>query len=275
MTDRGIALLAGALVVAAVLGMILFTGAMGMRFEAAGEARRPGVFVGDRPPPAARTIEQVQARLPAAVRPIVPVQRQVASTFRDAAAYLLVLLGVAAALVFARGAVTTIYRASLGGWRVHARALVLGGALLAIMASALFLLFVVMLGSAIGVDRAGAGPGGGPGSGPAIGIAVGPFLQVGVTAVSVAVVLVGLVGLVGLAAASWRLGDAILSLRPLTRLAQGTPATLVALLGVSLIYLLAQVPFIGPMIGVAAVAYAIGSVAAARLGHVSTTAASP
>jgi hypothetical protein len=274
MTDRGIALLAGALVVAAVLGMILFTGAIGMRFEAAGEARRPGVFVGDRPPPAARTIEQVQARLPAAVRPIVPMQRQVASAFRDAAAYLLILLGVAAALVFARGAVTAIYRSSLGGWRVHARALVLGAALLAVMASALFLLFVVMLGSAVGSDRQ-VGTAVGPAPGVGAGAAFAPLLQVGVTAVSVALVLVGLVGLVGLAAASWRLGDAILSLRPLTRLAQGTPATLVALLGVSLIYLLAQVPFIGPMIGMAAVAYAIGSVAAARLGHVSTIAASP
>lgn len=270
MTDRGIFVIAGAIVLAGVIGGLLLVGAVSAQPERRGEFRAR-VFFGDRPPPAARTIEQVQERVPAAVRPLVPVQRELAGAFREAASYLLVLIGVAAALVFARGQVAATYRASLGGWRTQTRVLLLGGAVLAVIVSSLFLVFVVMLGTVAGVDRAGGGPGPIPVPGPGAGIALGPLLQVGVTAASVALVLVALVALIGLAAAAWRIGDAIVSSRPLARISQGAPATLVALLGVSVVYVLTQLPVIGPLVLLGTVAYALGLVAAARLAPAAAT----
>jgi len=258
-SERGIGVVLIAVVVAATLGLLLFVGAAGARTERGGQVD-PRVFFGDRPPPAARTIAQIQERVPGAVRPLVPVQRQVAAAFREAAGYLLVLLGVAAALVFARGPVVAGYRASLGGWRTQVRALALGGALLALIVSALFLTFASILG-VVAVD-APVGPVGARG-----GFALGPasVLQVGITAVGVAIVLLGIVALVGLAAAAWRVGDAIVSFRPLARIGQVTPPTLIALLGASLVYLVAQLPVIGPIVLIGALAYALGIVAAARL----------
>lgn len=265
MSERSVGILLIGLVIAGVLGLVLFTGAAGARGPRAGDVD-PRVFFGDRPPPAARTIAQLEERVPGAVRPIVPVQRQIALAFRDAAGYLLILLGVAASLVFARGPVLAGYRATHGGWRAHLRLLALGGALLAVVGSALFLMFISMLGVVAGPQT---------GLGTAVGVASGrggfvlgpaPLLEVGVTAIAVAIVLVAIVVIVGLAAASWRLGDWIVSLRPLSRLGQGTPPTLIALLGASLVYLVSQLPVIGPVVLVGAVAYALGIVAAARLG---------
>lgn len=271
MTDRGIFVIAGAILLAGVIGALLLVGAVSAQTERRGESRGR-VFFGDRPPPAARTIEQVQERVPSPIRVLVPVQRQIAGAFRDAASYLLLLIGVAAALVFAREQVVAGYRSSLGGWRTHLRVLVLGGALLALAASAAFLSFVVLLGTL----TAPLGPGVAVDPARPVGMAIfGPLLQVAVTAVSVAIVLVALVALVGLAAASWRIGDAIMSSRFVARVVQGAPATLVALLGVSLIYLLAQIPMIGTVIAVSTIAYAIGLVAAARLRSATTPAASP
>jgi hypothetical protein len=265
-SDRGVAAAAIAFVIAVTLGALLFVGAAGARGVRAGDVDAR-VFFGDRPPPAARTIAQIQERVPGAVRPLVPVQRQVAFAFSEAAGYLLVLLGVATALVFARGPVVAGYRASLGGWRTQLRALALGGALMAVIASALFLVFVVMLGVVAGPPGAALQTPVGPGGVGRAGFALGPasLLQVGITAIAVAVVLIAVVGAVGLAAASWRIGDKVMSLRQLARFGQSVPPTLMALLGVSLIYVLTQIPIIGPVVMIGAVAYALGIVAAARL----------
>ena len=78
------------------------------------------------------------------------------------------------------------------------------------------------------------------------------------------------VAAVGAAAASWRLGDAILSLRPLARLGRATPPMLIGLLGASLVYLITQLPVVGDLVLVLAIAYALGIVAAARLAPATT-----
>lgn len=265
MTDRGIAVLAGAIVLAAVVGGFLVIGALGTQPERRGEFRSR-FFFGDRPPPAARTIEQVQDRVPQPLRALVAPQRQVAGAFREAAGYLLLVLAVAAALVFGRDQVVAAYRASLGGWRAQARVLALGIALLAIIASAVFLSAVVLLGSLAG-PAGPVGPGG-PG-------ALGALLQLVVTAVSVVAVIVAIVALVGFAAASWRLGDAIVSIGPLARIGQAAPSAIVALLGATVVYVLTQLPAIGPLIALVALAYAIGSAATARIAHVTATPAGP
>src|SRR2546430_17628461 len=80
--------------------------------------QRPGIFFSPRSsPPPARTVVEAQRDLPAPLQPIVPVQRGLTDTTRDAAGYLLILLGTSAALVLARDQVGSTYRASLGGWR--------------------------------------------------------------------------------------------------------------------------------------------------------------
>ncbi|OGO73050.1 MAG: hypothetical protein A3G84_06020 [Chloroflexi bacterium RIFCSPLOWO2_12_FULL_71_12] len=271
MSDRSIAVLLGAVMIAGVLGLVLFIGAAAALGERGGETD-PRVFFGDRPPPAARTVAQIQERVPGAVRPLVPAQRQVAAAVRDGAGYLLVLIGVAAALVFARGPVVAGYRATLGGWRTQLRALALGGALMGVIASALFLTFVSMLGTV-----AARGPSletaAGTGRSLAANAALGPLLQVGVTTIAVAIVLVSIVATIGLAAASWRIGDRLLQVRPLSRIGQSAPPTLVALLGVSVVYVLAHIPVVGPLVTLAAVAYALGVVAVARLAHAAPAAA--
>ncbi len=269
MSDRGTGVILVTVVLAAVLGLVLFIGAAGARSAGTG-AVEPRVFFGDRPPPAARTIAQIQERVPGAVRAFVPVQRQVAIAFSEAAGYLLVLLAVGTALVFARGAVVSAYRVTLGGWRVHVRSLALGGALLAVIGSALFLLFMATLGVVAGpptpftAERPETAAAVAVGRG---GFALGPasLLQVGTTTIGVAIVLIAIVATIGFAAAAWRLGDAALSLRPLARLGQATPPTLIALLGASLVYLVTQLPVIGQLALVLALAYALGTVAAARL----------
>src|SRR2546423_9203186 len=68
-------------------------------------------------PPPARTVIDTQRDLPGALQPIVPVQRGLTDTARDAAGYLLILLATSGALVLARDQVVSTYRASFGGWR--------------------------------------------------------------------------------------------------------------------------------------------------------------
>ena len=267
MSDRGAGVILVTVVLAAVLGLVLFIGAAGARSAGTG-AVEPRVFFGDRPPPAARTIAQIQERVPGAVRAFVPVQRQVAIAFSEAAGYLLVLLAVGTALVFARGAVVSAYRVTLGGWRAHARSLALGGALLAVIGSALFLLFMATLGVVAGPPTPFAAER--PETAVAVGragFALGPasLLQIGTTTIGVAIVLIAIVATIGFAAAAWRLGDAALSLRPLSGLGRATPPTLIALLGASLVYLVTQLPIIGQFALMLALAYALGTVAAARL----------
>ncbi|MDE3101710.1 MAG: hypothetical protein KGJ98_05680 [Chloroflexota bacterium] len=260
MSDRGVAIAAGAALLAVVIAGFLFVGAMGAAGQS-GAVARPRLFFGTHPPAAARTVEQIQSRLPVVVRPLVPMQRSVAVAAHDAASYVLLLLGVAAVVVFAREQVVACYRASLGGWRAVLRVALLGIALLALIASAAFLSFVVLLGSfarAAGTARVIGGGG--------LGVATG-LVQFTVTAMAAGLLIVTIVTLVGFAGSAWRLADILLSTGPGARIAQAAPSPLIAVAGATLIYLLAQLPIVGAIIAIIAVAYGLGSAAAARLGH--------
>lgn len=267
MSDRGVAIAAGAALLAVVIAGFFLIGAMSMAGERHPSERR--IFFGDRPPAAPRTVEQIQRRVPFALRPFVPLQRNVAVGVREAAGYVLLLLGVAAAVVFGRDQVIAAYRASLGGWRQVGRVALLGAALLAVVVSATFLSFVVLIGSFARAIGFGAAIGGG-----GFRVAAG-LVQLVVTGVSAGLLIVALVALIGFTGAAWRLGDVILSARPLARLGRAAPATVVAVAGATLMYLLAQIPIVGPIIGVVAVAYGLGSAAAARLGQAPTATAGP
>ncbi|CAN5224455.1 hypothetical protein BH18CHL2_BH18CHL2_12870 [soil metagenome] len=186
---------------------------------------------------------------------VAPVQRGIAEAARDAAAYVLVLLGVAGSLLLAREPVLACYRATLGGWRSQLRVLASGLALLALLASSAFLAFVVLVGTVAESPL------------PRAGLGLQSLLQGGLVVFSVGFVFVGLVALVGLAAASWRLGDAIAGLRPVARWGAHMPAALVALIGMTLIFGAAQLPVVGAIVSIGAIAYALGTVITARLGR--------
>jgi hypothetical protein len=254
MNERNVAIAAGVAFLAIVVTGFLLIGAVSAAPDRTSDAR-PRVFFGDRPPAAARTLDQLEERMPAEVRALLPIQRNVAIAARDAARYVLLLLGIGAVMVFARGQVVAAYRALLGGPAAVARAGLLGLALLAVAASATFLVFVALLGSF--AEARGAGT---------FGIRVG-VAQLGVTILSAGLLIVAVVALIGFAAAAWRLGDAALSLGPLRRLGQTMPATLVVVASATLIYLLAQIPLVGSIITIAAIAFGLGSAAAARLAH--------
>jgi len=225
---------------------------------------RPSFYFGQGRVPQSRPIEFIQRQAPEPIRPIVPLQRGISDSARDAAGYLLVLLGVSASLVLGREPVLASYRSTLGGWRTQARVFGTGLAVVLLLASSTFLLTVVLLSAVSGVPQFGRGGFDSPFPLQSM------FLQAGLLTVVVAVVFAGIVALIGLSAASWRLGDAILGTRFLSRLGSSrVPAPLVAVIGVTLIYLIAQVPVAGPFIALLAVAYALGAVVTARLGHAS------
>jgi len=228
---------------------------------------RPSFYFGQGRVPQSRPIEFVQRQAPEPIRPIVPFQRGVSDSARDAAGYLLVLLGVSAALVLGREPVLASYHATLGGWRTQARVFGTGLAVVLLIASSTFLLTVLLLSAVSGPPQPGR-----PGFDSPFALQ-SLFLQAGLLTVVVAVAFAGIVALIGVAAASWRLGDAILGTRFLSRLGSRVPAPLVAVIGVTLIYLLAAVPAVGPFIALLTVAYALGAVVTARLGHASEHAA--
>jgi len=156
--------------------------------------------------------------------------------------------------VLGRDQVLGAYRAARGGWRDQLRVLGTGLAVLLLLASATFLGGVVLVGAlAAGFREAPAG------------IQFG--LQVGLMTMAVFAAAVLLATLVGFAAASWKLGDTIFGMRPMTRLAGGIPGPLVALIGATVLYVLMQLPAVGGVVAVAVVAYALGAVVVARLGH--------
>jgi hypothetical protein len=183
-------------------------------------------------------------------------QRGLTDTARDAAGYLLTLLATSAALVLARDQVVSTYRASLGGWRSQVRVLLSGLAVIGVGLSAAALAWIVLLGSLSGLRNAGV-------------VGVPAALQVGLAVFSVILVAAGLAALVGFAAASWRLGDAIFKARALRRYNGRVPAPLIALLGATLIYIAWQLPYLGALAVVGALAYALGAVVTARLAHTS------
>ena len=249
MKQRDALIVLGAVMLAVGISAILLASSL----AAASPGRR--IFFDARTsPPPARTVSEAQRDLPTALQPIVPVQRGVTDTARDAAGYLLILLATSAALVLAREQVVSTYRASLGGWRSQLRVLLSGLAVLGIGASAAALAWVVFLGSVATLRGAGL-------------VGVPAALQVGLAAFSVVVVVAGIVALVGFAAASWRLGDALFRVGQLQRYNARVPAPLIALLGATLIYISWQLPYLGAIAVVGALAYALGAVVTARLAH--------
>ncbi len=254
MSERTVAIAGGIAFLGIVIAGFLLIGAMTAPADRRADVR-PRIFFGDRPPAAARTLDQIEERLPLQLRAFLPVERNVAIAARDAARYVLLLLGIAAVMVFAREHVVAAYRSLLGGPRALLRAALLGLALLAVAVSVTFLLFVVMLGSF--AEPRGSGT---------FGITVG-IAQLGVTVLSAGLLIVAVIALIGFTGAAWRLGDAALSLGPLRRIGQAAPATLVVVVSATLIYLLAQIQVVGSIITIAAIAFGLGSAAAARLAH--------
>ena len=252
MTGRDTVLALGAIVVAIAVATILLVGSMASATDQSGPQRFFFVNFGNRPQPVRPAV--VSGDLPVPLRAVVPFQRGVSDTARDAAGYLLVVIGVSAVLVLGREPVLGAYRTARGGWRDQLRVLGTGVAVLLLLASATFLGGVVLLGAlAAGFRDAPAG------------IQFG--LQVGLMTIAVFAAAFLLVTLVGFAATAWRLGDTILGMRAMSRVAGGIPGPLVALLGATVLYLLMQLPAVGGLVAFLVIAYALGAVVVARLGH--------
>ena len=254
MTRRDVIVVLGTLVVAVGLSAILFVGAAATAPASAPEpAARPRVFFGPRTSlPPGRSIVDAQLRVAGPLRAIVPLQGGVSDTARDAAGLLLVLLLTASTLVLANDQVVAVYRASLGGWRSQARVLAAGFIVLGLALSTAALAWVVFLGFVTGAMRDA--PFGAPAA-----------LQVGLTAFAVVCVFALLALLVGFAATAWRLGDALLRTRALSRFQNQIPAPVVALAGATILFVLWQIPALGVVALAAVVAYALGAVVTARL----------
>ncbi|MDO8506000.1 MAG: hypothetical protein Q7S41_00160, partial [Candidatus Limnocylindria bacterium] len=203
------------------------------------------------PPPATRTLADVQRRV-GPLAAVVPLQRGVSDTARDAAGLLLIIIVTATTLVVAHDRVVSAYRASLGGWRSQVRVLLTGVAVLGLGVSASALAWVVFLGYVATSAR------GAPFGVPAA-------LQIGLAAFGVILVFLLLVLAVGFAATSWRLGDALFRTRVLARYQTAVPAPVVAVIGATLLYVVWQIPTVGALALAVVVAYALGAVITARL----------
>lgn len=252
MTGRDTVFALGAIVIALAIATVLLVGSMAAGADETGRSRS-FFFVnfGNRAAPARTAVAAGDVPIP--LRAVVPFQRGVSDTARDAAGYLLVVIGVAAVLVLGRTQVLGAYHAARGPWRDQLRVLGTGVAVLLLLASATFLGGVVLLGAlAAGFREAPA--------------AIQFGLQVGLMTMAVFVAALLLVTFVGFAAASWRLGDALFGLRAVNRWAGGIPGPLVALIGATILYVLMQLPAVGGVVAFAVVAYALGAVVVARLG---------
>ncbi|HEY8829957.1 MAG TPA: hypothetical protein VIM83_05100 [Candidatus Limnocylindria bacterium] len=252
MTGRDTVFALGAIVIALAIATILLVGSMAAGADETGRSRS-FFFVnfGNRAAPVRTAVAAGDVPIP--LRAVVPFQRGVSDTARDAAGYLLVVIGVAAVLVLGRGQVLGAYHAARGTWRDQLRLLGTGVAVLLLLASATFLGGVVLLGAlAAGFREAPT--------------AIQFGLQVGLMTLAVFVAALLLVTFVGFAAASWRLGDALFGLRAVNRWAGGVPGPLVALIGATILYVLMQLPAVGGVVAFAVVAYALGAVVVARLG---------
>jgi len=252
MSGRDTVFALGAIVIALAIATILLVGSMAAGADETGRSRS-FFFVnfGNRAVPV-RTAAAA-GDVPFPLRAVVPFQRGVSDTARDAAGYLLVVIGVAAVLVLGRTQVLGAYHAARGTWRDQLRVLGTGVAVLLLLASATFLGGVVLLGAlAAGFREAPA--------------AIQFGLQVGLMTMAVFVAALLLVTFVGFAAASWRLGDALFGLRAMNRWGGGIPGPLVALIGATILYVLMQLPAVGGVVAFAVVAYALGAVVVARLG---------
>ncbi|MEP6694186.1 MAG: hypothetical protein ABJB39_06045 [Chloroflexota bacterium] len=254
MTRRDIVIILGTLVVAVGLSAILFVGAAATSPTSATDiAVRPRVFFDPRNSlPPGRSIVDAQLRVAGPLQAIVPLQRGISDTARDAAGLFLTLLLTASTLVLANEQVVAVYRASLGDWRSQARVLAAGFVVIGLAVSTAGLAWVVYLNFVTGALRDS--PFGAPAA-----------LQVGLTAFAVVCVFALLAILVGFAATAWRLGDALLHTRALSRFQTQLPAPVVALAGATILFVLWQIPAIGAIALAAVVAYALGAVVTARL----------
>jgi hypothetical protein len=253
MSGRDTVFALGAIVIALAIATVLLVGSMAAGADESGRTRSPFFFVnfGNRAVPVRSAVAAGDVPIP--LRAVVPFQRGVSDTARDAAGYLLVVIGVAAVLVLGRTQVLGAYHAARGTWRDQLRVFGTGVAVLLLLASATFLGGVVLLGGlAAGFREAPA--------------AIQFGLQVGLMTMAVFVAALLLVAFVGFAAASWRLGDALFGLRAMNRWAGGIPGPLVALIGATILYVLMQLPAVGGFVAFAVVAYALGAVVVARLG---------
>jgi hypothetical protein len=256
MTRRDKVVVLGAAVIAIGFSAVLYVGTMATEPSTAADVRpaRPRIFFDLRqaPAPATRTLAEVQERV-GPLAAVVPLQRGITDSARDAAGFLLLLIVTATTLTLAHGRVVSAYRASLGGWRAQVRVLLTGFAVLGLGASATALAWVVYLGYVATSARA-------------VPFGVPAALQIGLAAFGVILVFLLLVLAVGFAATAWRLGDAILRTRALVRYQTAVPAPVVAVLGATLLYILWQVPLIGAIALALVIAYALGAVITARFG---------
>jgi hypothetical protein len=254
MTRRDVVIVLGTLAVAVGLSAILFVGAAATSPDPApDQAARPRVFFDQRAAlPPGRTVVDAQRRVAGPLQAIVPLQRGISDTARDAAGLLLTLLLTASTLVLANDQVVAVYRASLGGWRSQARVLAAGFIVLGLAVSTAGLAWVVYLSFVTSALRDT--PFGAPAA-----------LQVGLTAFAVVCVFALLAVLVGFAATAWRLGDALLHTRALSRFQTQIPAPVVALGGATILFVLWQIPALGAIALAAVIAYALGAVVTARL----------
>lgn len=262
MSGRDTVFALGAIVVAIAIATVLLVGSIGA--SAADDSGRPRFFFvnfGGRVTQPVRTAVD-PGTVPPPLRAVVPFQRGVSDTARDAAGYLLLVIAVSAVLVLGREQVLGAYRAARGGWRAQLRVLGTGVAVLLLLASATFLGGVVLVGGlAAGFRDA------------PTGIQLG--LQVGLMTMAVFAAAFLVIALVGFAAASWRLGDTIFGMRAMARWGASIPGPLVALIGATILYVLIQLPIVGGVLAFAIVAYALGTVIIARLGPTGLPAASP
>ncbi len=262
MTRREIGFILGALVVALGLSAVLFVGTLASEppTRADDAAARPRIFFDLRntPPPATRSIADIQQRVgPFAA--IVPLQRNMTDSARDAAGFLLMLIVTATTLLVAHERVVSAYRASLGGWRTQVRVLLTGFAVLGLGLSATALAWVVFLGYVATTAR------GAPFGVPAA-------LQIGMAAFGVILVFLVAVLAIGFSATSWRLGDVLFRSRALARFQSAVPAPAVAVIGATILYVLWQIPALGAVVLALVIAYALGAVVTARLIGGGTTA---
>ena len=253
MTGRDPIVALAALVIAVGIAAILLVGSMSAAGPDAGRERFFFVNFAGRSAPVGRPANVDGSNVPVPLRAVVPFQRGVSDAARDAAGYLLAIIGVAAVLVLGRAQVLGVYRASRGGWQAQLRVVGTGIAVLLVLVSASFLGGVALLGTVATGFR-----------GAPAGIQLG--LQVGLMTMAVFAAGFLLIALVGFTAASWRLGDIMFGLGPLRRWAGGVPAAVIALLGATVLYILMQLPVIGGVIALAILAYALGAVVVARLG---------
>lgn len=244
-----------ALAIAIGVSAVLYVGTLATEPATAADlpAARPRVFFDLRQtvPPRTRSVGEVQERV-GPLAAVVPLQRGISDTARDAAGFLLILIVTATTLTVANERVVSAYRASLGGWRTQLRVLLTGVATLGLGLSATALAWVVFLGYVATTAR-----------GAAFGVPAA--LQIGLAAFGVILVFLLLVLAIGFAATAWRLGDAIFRSRALARYQATVPAPVVAVIGATLLYLVWQIPLVGAIALAAVVAYALGAVITARL----------